>query len=153
MNKKRRNEIKKAIQELEELVNSIESQKIKEIDEIHDEIEYVKSDIESIAFDEEMAYDNIPDSLKESDRGYEMEENIEILDTAVSELETLLEEESINEIEINLKSIINDLNNINWEPLKSWTREWKIKQFFIEKSNPYDNKIYRIIGGFFIWTI
>lgn len=113
MNKKRRNEIKKAIQELEELVNSIESQKIKEIDEIHDEIEYVKSDIESIAFDEEMAYDNIPDSLKESDRGYEMEENIEILDNAVSELETLLDEKSISKIEINLKSIINDLNNIN----------------------------------------
>ena len=131
--KKRRNEIKKAIQELEELVNYIESQKIKEIDEIHDEIEYVKSDIESIAFDEEMAYDNIPDSLKESDRGYEMEENIEILDNAVSELETLLDEKSISKIEINLKSIINDLNNINWEPLKSWTREWKIKQFFIEK--------------------
>lgn len=60
MNKARRKKITKIHQKLEELLS--------ELEEVHDE--------------EQEAYDNMPESLQESERGNEMYEAIENLDSA-----------------------------------------------------------------------
>lgn len=73
MNKARRKELSKAIDMLYEALNIIESVSIEEGD----------------------AYDNLPESLQDSDRGQAMQDYIDIMDDAYSTIEdsiTILEE-------------------------------------------------------------
>ena len=50
-----------------------------------------QSILESVMEDESDAYENMPDGLKESDRGCTMEENIETLDDIVSDISELID--------------------------------------------------------------
>ena len=54
----------------------------KEIRKVKETLENLLNDIEMLKLEEEEAYDNMPESLQESDRGGEMLENIEYLDEA-----------------------------------------------------------------------
>ena len=54
-------------------------------------IERAKEELEQIRDEEQEAYDNIPESLQDSDRGNTMYENIDNLDTMASDLEDILE--------------------------------------------------------------
>ncbi len=57
------------------------------IEKIRLEIEDLSNLIENIREGEEEAFDNLPESLQESDRGEAMQEAIDNLDSALSDLE------------------------------------------------------------------
>lgn len=56
-----------------------------------EQMEEVKSEIEQLAEEEREAYDNMPESLQESERGCAMEEAADNLDNAASSLEEAME--------------------------------------------------------------
>lgn len=73
MNKARRDQLRKVIQKIEDIIKVVEN----------------------ILYDEQDAYDNIPDSLKESDRGnesIEAQDNIEAAIEALEQASAYLEE-------------------------------------------------------------
>lgn len=72
MNKERRKELSKAIGHLEKAKGEIES---------------AKEIIETCKDEEEEAYDCLPESLQEGERGDMMQENIDSLDEAFSVIE------------------------------------------------------------------
>ena len=51
----------------------------------------IKNNFESILFDEQNSYDNIPENLQNSDRAIESEEAIDCLDNAVDYIETAID--------------------------------------------------------------
>lgn len=61
----------------------------KKLGEIIDQLEYLREDLDAVASEERDAYDNLPESLKESDRGSAMEEAADELDDICSEMEEL----------------------------------------------------------------
>ena len=87
MNKERRTRLEKLIEKLEEIKDSI--------NDIRDEIECVKDE-------EQEAYDNMPESIQQSDRGCNMEENIDDLDSAYD----IDIEDSVDEIIDYLQGVI-----------------------------------------------
>lgn len=54
-------------------------------------IERAKDELEQIRDEEQEAYDNMPESLQDTDRANAMYENIDNLDTMASDLEDILE--------------------------------------------------------------
>ena len=69
MNKQRRNRLQKVIDQLEEL----------------------KVEVSSIFEEEQEAYDNMPESLQDGDRGSQMYENISTLEDQESNFDELIE--------------------------------------------------------------
>ena len=61
----------------------------KKLGEIIDQLEYLREDLDAVASEEREAYDNLPESLQESDRGCAMEEAADEIDDICSELEEL----------------------------------------------------------------
>lgn len=61
----------------------------KKLGEIIDQLEYLREDLDAVASEEREAYDNLPESLQESDRGCAMEEAADELDNICSEMEEL----------------------------------------------------------------
>lgn len=76
MNKSRRNEILKIIGGLEHL------KKINEIDSLNK----IEKALKSVLFDEEMAFDNMPESFHDCARGFESQEAIEAMEEALESL-------------------------------------------------------------------
>lgn len=62
----------------------------KAIADIRERLDAIRSDIETIASDERDAFDNMPESLQQGDRGQQSEAAADALDEAVSDLETLV---------------------------------------------------------------
>lgn len=75
MNAKRRNAIDSVINELIEKFEEIKAEAIDQLSEIRDE--------------EQEAYDNLPESLQESERGENMQNCIEALEYFMSDLENM----------------------------------------------------------------
>ena len=75
MNAKRRNAIDSVINELIEKFEEIKSEAIDQLSEIRDE--------------EQEAYDNLPESLQESERGENMQDCIDALEYFMSDLENM----------------------------------------------------------------
>lgn len=63
----------------------------KEIEKLSAQIEEIKMAIDSLRDDEQEAYDNLPDSLQETERGQKMESAIEVLDYASDDLQECLD--------------------------------------------------------------
>lgn len=61
----------------------------KKLGEIIDQLEYLREDLDAVSSEEREAYDNLPESLQESDRGCAMEEAADELDDICSEMEEL----------------------------------------------------------------
>lgn len=61
------------------------------IDEIIQKIEDLTYDIDVLRDEEEEAYDNLPESIQDSDRGQVMYDAIDNLDSAISSLEEVTE--------------------------------------------------------------
>jgi hypothetical protein len=61
----------------------------KHLSEIADELESLCYDLEAVASEEREAYDNLPESLQESDKGSAMEEAADELEDICSELDEL----------------------------------------------------------------
>lgn len=74
MNKQRRNKLDKAISYIEE----------------------AKCVIQNVKSEEEFAYDNLPENLQYSNRGCQMEENIDNMDEIIDNIEEILS--SINDV-------------------------------------------------------
>lgn len=75
MNAKRRNAIDSVINELIEKFEEIKAEAIDQLSEIRDE--------------EQEAYDNLPESLQESERGENMQNCIDALEYFMSDLENM----------------------------------------------------------------
>lgn len=75
MNAKRRNAIDSVINELIEKFEEIKAEAIDQLSEIKDE--------------EQEAYDNLPESLQESERGENMQDCIDALEYFMSDLENM----------------------------------------------------------------
>ena len=61
----------------------------KKLGEIIDQLEYLREDLDAVASEEREAYDNLPESLQDSDRGCAMEEAADELDEISMELDCL----------------------------------------------------------------
>ena len=61
----------------------------KKLGEIIDQLEYLREDLDAVASEEREAYDNLPESLQEGDKGCAMEEAADELDDICSEMEDL----------------------------------------------------------------
>lgn len=85
MNKERRNELKEACS----MLCSAQEQ-----------LERAKEVVDGVRDYEEEAYDNLPESLQEGERGQDMYDNVEELDNVVSELDSIFDsvEEQIDAI-------------------------------------------------------
>lgn len=70
----------------------------KRIMQLSEKLSEVRTSLESILNEEEDAFDNMPESLQETERGERMQEYIEIMKEAISNIE---------EIEGNLEEIYN----------------------------------------------
>ncbi|MBM6866392.1 hypothetical protein H6A66_14625 [Bacteroides caecigallinarum] len=70
----------------------------KRIMQLSEKLSEVRTSLESICEEEEDAFDNMPESLQESERGEQMQEYIETMEEAISNIE---------EIESNLEEIYN----------------------------------------------
>lgn len=105
MNNTRRREIKKAIKVMDFInVNN----------NFYDVIDKITDILNDVLWEEEMAFDNMPDGLKDSYRGMKMEENVGILYDIIDDLNDLLKEEKLT-FEIlkkEFKSIKTDLDDV-----------------------------------------
>lgn len=61
----------------------------KKLGEIIDQLENLREDLDAVASEEREAYDNLPESLQEGDRGCAMEEAADELDDICGELDDL----------------------------------------------------------------
>lgn len=109
MNKSRRKRIAVVIDNLERITN-------------YDLIESIKSEIEDILWEEEDAYDNMPENLQYSMRGEESSEAIDNLQETVDKLDEAID-------------ILNDINDLNKED-KDYETEKESKE---EDINDYIN--------------
>ena len=70
----------------------------KELSRIAEELDNLREDLDAVASEERDAYDNLPESLQESDRGCAMEEAADELDDICGELDELRQRiESVTE--------------------------------------------------------
>lgn len=71
----------------------------KQLEKIADKIDELNAELESLRDDEQNAYDNMPESLQDSERGERMTTIIDYLDDATSSLSDTIDyiESAINE--------------------------------------------------------
>jgi hypothetical protein len=69
----------------------------KALDDIKARIEGLKEELDFLKEEEEMAFDNLPESLQGSDRGEKMEEYIQKIADAVSSLEDAVDYLNLDE--------------------------------------------------------
>lgn len=63
-----------------------------------EQINLLREDLDYVLSDEQDAFDNLPESLQNGERGNDMQECIDKMESAISEFETCVESlESINE--------------------------------------------------------
>lgn len=65
-------------------------QRRKWLQDIIDALENQKQEIESLTMEEQEAFDNMPESLQDSERGQTMSDNIDNLESANSDLEDVI---------------------------------------------------------------
>ena len=61
------------------------------LEKVSEMIADAKEQLEQIRDEEQEAYDNMPESIQDSERGEQMYENIDNLETMASDLEDILE--------------------------------------------------------------
>lgn len=71
-------------------------QRRQELNDIISELDDLKDRLNSVMEEEQEAYDNMPESLQDSERGEEMQFNVDMLDSIVTDIECVIE--NINEI-------------------------------------------------------
>ena len=69
----------------------------KEIENLRESISETKAKLQYLLDEEQQAFDNMPESIQESERGEEMQEIIEYMETAIDGLEEATE--SLTEIQ------------------------------------------------------
>ncbi len=66
-------------------------QRRKQLADMVEQLELLKSELEEVTEQEGEAFENMPESIQESDRGQRMQEVIEILDNAMLSIEEAIE--------------------------------------------------------------
>ena len=92
MNDKRRIVLKKLIKQLAELYERL--------DVFKSDSQEISAALEEIRYEEEESYDNLPESLQESEKGEGIQEHIESLESAIEEVDNIDIEEALNYIEM-----------------------------------------------------
>lgn len=69
----------------------------KEIENLRESISETKAKLQDLLNEEQQAFDNMPESIQESERGEEMQEIIEYMEVAIDSLEEATE--SLTEIQ------------------------------------------------------
>lgn len=69
----------------------------KEIENLRESISETKAKLQDLLNEEQQAFDNMPESIQESERGEEMQEIIEYMEAAIDSLEEATE--SLTEIQ------------------------------------------------------
>lgn len=91
MNNKRRSKIKNIIK----MINNTKvfyDEKIIDDYIFEDKLEEYCLEISDILYEEQNAYDNMPESLQSSERAYKMEENIDSLDECLDLIDEIIDE-------------------------------------------------------------
>lgn len=88
MNRNRRKETQMVINDLERIKFRIEGE---QYENLQDDLDSIRSDIETIHDDEQDYMDNIPENLQSSDRYYAAEAAVEHLDDALSYFDDAVE--------------------------------------------------------------
>lgn len=128
MNKARRKRIASVIHTLENIID-------------YDLIESAKDELEDILYEEEDAYDNIPENLQYSIRGEESSDAIDSLQEAIDALEEAID--TLNELD-NLKDEYNDTDDEDEELEKESEIELK-EEDINERINEAINSLEDII--------
>jgi len=128
MNKARRKRIASVIHTLENIID-------------YDLIESVKDELEDILYEEEDAYDNMPENLQYSIRGEESSDAIDSLQEAIDALEEAID--TLNELD-NLKDEYNDTDDEDEESEKESEIELK-EEDINERINEAINSLEDII--------
>lgn len=89
MNNKRRVKLKKIIDKIEGLAFPIGAD---DVDNVQNLVNELYDDVEYYFSEESDCYDNLPESLQESERGEAMQDAMDELDDAMNELGTLVDE-------------------------------------------------------------
>lgn len=63
----------------------------KRISALWDKLDEIKTEIEAIMEEEQDSYDNLPESLQQSERGEKMESAIDNLESAASSIDDVIE--------------------------------------------------------------
>lgn len=69
----------------------------KEIENLRESISETKAKLQDLLYEEQQTFDNMPESIQESERGEEMQEIIEYMEAAIDSLEEATE--SLTEIQ------------------------------------------------------
>lgn len=128
MNKARRKRIASVIHTLENIID-------------YDLIESAKDELEDILYEEEDAYDNMPENLQYSIRGEESSDAIDSLQEAIDALEEAID--TLNELD-NLKDEYNDTDDEDEESEKESEIELK-EEDINERINEAINSLEDII--------
>lgn len=59
------------------------------LSKVLDKLNEIGLDINQIRDEEQEAFDNMPENLQDSEKGKTMEENVDVLDSAIDDLETI----------------------------------------------------------------
>lgn len=112
MNRNRRKELKYALNEMEEIIDSIQHHTYGDVVDLMDLIEDSKYNIEYLMDEEQDALENMPENFQCSSRGEEMEENIMALDQASNTLCDLSNEVDPTIIVTTLQEVITTLEDL-----------------------------------------
>lgn len=82
-------------------------------DSLSSEVVQYKADIQAVRDEEEEAYDNLPDGLRDGSRGDSMQEAMTYMDEAISKLDEIGEESTEAEIVSALQEAGDELENIS----------------------------------------
>ena len=77
--------------------NHMNKKRRKEIENLRESISETKAKLQDLLDEEQQAFDNMPESIQESERGEEMQEIIEYMEAAIDSLEGATE--SLTEIQ------------------------------------------------------
>ena len=100
MNKQRRKELKEQIEKLDDIK--------KDLDALMGRLEDVKTNIESIKDDEEMAYDNLPESLQDGEKGSLMQDAMNSMEDAIDGIDFIIDE--LNGMDSNFSDAIDRID-------------------------------------------
>lgn len=62
------------------------------LSKVLDKLNEIGLDISQIRDEEQEAFDNMPENLQDSEKGKTMEENVDVLDSAIYDLETIYDQ-------------------------------------------------------------
>ena len=74
----------------------MDKQRRKKLEDVLDRLQGCMMDLEYIKEEEQESYDNLPESLQYSEKGEQMQENVDDLDYVISDLDQVID--SVNEI-------------------------------------------------------